>query len=43
MRINLTMRKECATTATTNTEEQKNPGIVLTPNSTQLECVKTVT
>lgn len=37
------MRRVCATTATINTAEQKNPGTALMISSMPMECVKTVT
>jgi len=43
MMIKPTMRRAFAITATTNTAEQKNPGIVLMINFTLEECAKIVT
>lgn len=43
MMINFTMQKVCATTVTTNMEEQRNHGIVLMINYMQQECAKIVT
>ena len=37
------MQKECAATATTETEEARNPGNAATKNYTQLDYAKTVT
>lgn len=43
MKTKCTMPKECATTAITNTDEQRSHGTALTINFTLRECVKTVT